>query len=435
MLKQLLCVFATVLPGAALAAGSVPEVEGGSAVVVTIHGSPLTYYRLTRGGALTARFAGPGTLELALRSESGRSKTTPRADLDGKPLVLPEVPAGTDRDAQVAGAAASPPSTLSVVLPAGAHALKITWPATAASAGLVRVSLAESLALPSGVPTELSLGDLMSTLPEHPASTGAAAPKKGGAAGQPVPPSRTISARPASAEPPPAAAPLATAAPLSAAAPAAPAQPAWDRWNLDLRLGAERSSESYTAASTLGGGGVELAFWPGPHVPILASVDLRFSHQAYSGVQRGLDGSGPARSDLDEQRLDALLASGYDFGPMLVKSGRLVALPLLGVHSLSLRNGAFPSDLVGADLGGRVRWSLSPGVALSGSFGWTYNLLSAASASFVGAPKSHIGVQAGLSLPLQGGYSLELAYRGDFLAFKTDLRASHGATLGFHSSF
>lgn len=427
MPKSLWLALAALLPGAALAASPAPQIDGGSAVVVTIHGAALTYYRLARGSALTARAQGPGALEVVLRSDSGRGKAAPQAELDGKPLSVPEVPAGADKDFQLAGARASLPATFTVRLAPGAHALKLTWPATAASAGLVRVTVSEELALPGAVPAELSLGDLLSNLPEHPAAGGAPPAPKPGVA-EPVPLSRTITARPATAELP------AAPAPLSASEPAASAG-SWDRFGLDLRLGAERSSERYTAPSTLGGGGAELAWWAKRHVPILASVDLRLSHQAYSGVQRSLDGRGPAGADVDETRLEVLAGSGYDFGPMLLQSGRLVALPLLGVHYLGLRNGAFPGDLAGLDLGGRVRYALSPGVGLSGSFGWTYNLLSATSASLVGAPKSHIGVQAGLSLPLPGGYSLELAYRGDFLAFHYDLRASHGATVGFHSSF
>lgn len=433
MMKLLCWTLATVVPAAAFAALPLPQIDGGKAVVATIHGASLTYYQLARGSSLTARVQGPGTLDLVLRSESGRSKTTPRAELDRKLLSIAEIPSGIDKDARVAGTPTSRASTLAVHLTPGAHSLKITWPSTAGAGGLVYLSVSEGLSPPGVVSADLSLGDLLSTLPEHPASPGAAKPAKGGV-GETAPVTRTLSATPSKAETRPSSGPLAAPGPTAVVA-AAGTSPAWDHVSLDLHLGAERSSESYTAPTTLGSAGLELAYWPGSHVPILAGVDERFSHQAYASRQRGLEGQGPARVDLDEQRLDVKLVSGYDFGPRMLKSGRLVALPMLGVHYLGLRNGAFPADLFGVDVMGRVRYSLSPGVSLSSGIGWTYNLLSPTSTSFVGAPKSHIGIEAGLWLPLQGSFALELAYRGDFLAFKTDLRASHGATLGFHSSF
>src|SRR2546430_6289611 len=50
------------------------------------------------------------------------------------------------------------------------------------------------------------------------------------------------------------------------------------------------------------------------------------------------------RSQVDEQRTDFSLSSGYDFGPLLLKSGRLLAMPTLGARYLGVRNGSFPVE-------------------------------------------------------------------------------------------
>ena len=444
MSKLFVLALAATLPLAAYAAAPPPRVDGGTAVEVVVHGAPLTHYRIARGGLLSVRVEGPGTLELELRSASGRSKAAPGAELDGKALSVPIVPARIDHAARIDGAPVSRSVVLAVPLAAGLHRVTVAWPADAAADGLARIRFTDPLPLP-GLIAALPLSDLPPPAPPLPLPglTSAAAPplriQPATASGSNAL-TRTITAQPLRTAPLSSATPAADSfRPVDRSLPVerlATSAPSADRrWNLDLHLGAERSSESYTAANTIGGGGVELAYDLTPRVPILASGDFALAQQSYTSVQRGLDGGGPARADLNEQRIDALLASGYDFGPSLDKSGRLVALPMLGVHYLGLRNGAFPADLAGVDLLGRLQYALSAGFALTGTVGWTYNQLSSTSSSLAGAPKSDIAIQAGVSLPLAGNYAFEVAYRGDFLAFKYDLRASHGATVGVHSSF
>jgi hypothetical protein len=139
---------------------------------------------------------------------------------------------------------------------------------------------------------------------------------------------------------------------------------------------------------------------------------------------------------VDENRFDVLATVGYDFGPRLVDSGRLELTPMLGVAYMGIRNQAFPSDLVGPNIGGRARWALSSAVIAHATIGYTFNLAVASTQnSALKSPKSDFNTRAGLSLPLAGGYALELDYSGDVLAFENTFRVAHGAALGFGTSF
>jgi hypothetical protein len=206
-----------------------------------------------------------------------------------------------------------------------------------------------------------------------------------------------------------------------------PAEP--EAWTLALLAGAERSSEEFNESATLAHLGLEAtrAAW----VPAFAlfQLDWRISRQTYL---LGQPNAGTSR--VDEQRWDALLGIGYDFGPLL-QTPRLVLAPVVGLKYLRLQNTAFPADLFGVDLGGRVRYSLSDAVSVHASFGWIYNLVHRSFFSAVGSPLGQFGFKAGLDFPLPGRYALALDYQGDVLAFDFAYRVAHGAAVSFGRSF
>lgn len=204
-------------------------------------------------------------------------------------------------------------------------------------------------------------------------------------------------------------------------------------WSVTGRIGAERSSESYTEPVAHSHFGLEGTRDFSTAFMVYAAFDWRSSTQGYVISQPNSSGS---RSQmLGENRFDLRGAVGYDFGPRVVKSGRLELMPLLGVHYLGIRNDAFPSDLIGAEVSGRVRYALSQSVVLQTMFGYTYNFSFSQTHSALGAPQGDFGLRAGIALPLAGNYALELNYQGDFLSFQYVYRVAHGAALGFSSSF
>jgi len=195
--------------------------------------------------------------------------------------------------------------------------------------------------------------------------------------------------------------------------------------------GAERSSQDFIESATLGHLGLEAlrTVW-GAGLAVL-QFDWRMSRQPY------VLGRPTASNDLsrvDEQRYDALLGVGYDFGPLLHAS-RLTLVPVIGLKYVRVQNRTFPADLLGIDLMGRVRYSLSSAAAVHANFGWIYNTVHPGFFSAVGTPLGQFGVRAGFDFPLQGGYALSLDYQGDVLAFDYSSRVSHGATAGFGKSF
>ncbi len=230
--------------------------------------------------------------------------------------------------------------------------------------------------------------------------------------------------------------------PLAASAPPAmgPAAMTGERlrpdsapWSVTLLGGAERSSEQFTEAAALAHLGIEATrtIW----VTGLAvfQFDWRNSRQPYVLGQPAL-GAAKDTSPVDEQRYDTLLGIGYDFGP-LFNNPRLVLAPVVGLKYVRLQNRAFPADLFGVDLMGRVRYSLSTAVGVHANFGWIYNLVHSTHFSAIGTPLGQFGVRAGFDFPLAGGYALSLDYQGDILAFDYSNRVAHGASAGFGKSF
>lgn len=240
------------------------------------------------------------------------------------------------------------------------------------------------------------------------------------------------------APPPAPKAPLASTAPAVLAAPAdlrLRPDPNAQLWGIRGFVGGELSSEQdYTESNARTRLGVEGTRWFNESWIVRAQFDWRNSRQPYVPFHSA--GAGQRVVQVDENRFDLLANVGFDVGPKLLSSGRLELTPMLGVAYTGIRNGAFPSDLVGPNGGGRVRFSLSPAVIVHATLGYTYNLATQSSpASALRAPKGEFNALAGLALPLSGGYQLELDYSGDVIGFENTYRVAHGAALAFGTSF
>ena len=205
-----------------------------------------------------------------------------------------------------------------------------------------------------------------------------------------------------------------------------------------LRGGAQHSQETFTDSTSTGLLSGEVSYSLIPRVPLRLAADWRKYTQAYSVT--GLQATGAGAARVDEQRLDLSLTGGYDLGPFIVSSGRWELMPALGVKYLGVRNGTFPVDLFGPEVGLRMRFALSDGLYLFGDGTVTINVMKKkGTLSSVGRPASDIALTAGIGLPLSGalagGHALELAYVGDVLPMAYDTRVAHGATLGLRSEF
>ncbi len=204
-------------------------------------------------------------------------------------------------------------------------------------------------------------------------------------------------------------------------------------WTLRGFVGGERSSEqSYTEAAAHSRLGAEVTRWFSGSWLVRGEFDWRSSSQAYVPLHSATN----APVKVDENRFDVLATIGFDVGSRMAESGRLELTPMLGVAYLGIRNQAFPSDLIGPNFGGRLRWALSPAVIAHATVGYTFNLaVASVQNSALKSPKGDFNTRAGLALPLSGGYALELDYSGDVLAFENTFRVAHGAALGFGTSF
>ena len=234
---------------------------------------------------------------------------------------------------------------------------------------------------------------------------------------------------------------IANAADPAATPPAVPAMGLVDRgvalrgpqlWSVTATLGGDRSSEDYTASSSGTRLGLLATRALSNEWMLEGQLQWRSSTQEYAIQQAGPGGH---ISPLDENRFDVGVSGGYDLGPRLVASGRLLLMPLLGVKYVGIRNRAFPSDLVGPQISGRVGYALSSAVIVQAEIGYTYNLSVSSSRSALGAPVGDLAIHAGLALPMAGNYALSLNYQGDVLAFNYVYRVAHGAAVGLGYSF
>jgi hypothetical protein len=426
-----LSLVACVVPAAAFAAAPVATVDGDARPVeFSVHGVARSHYRLSRGGSMTLRVSGTAPLELELRCEGLSPKAVaPLVEQDGR--AVPVLPVNVTHDPSARsekGQALSRPTSVPLGLGAGKHLVILRWPHDASGDVLINV---KGVQIAAALP-DLSLADsgrnpVLLPLPEAPSKTEpvALAPLAMGTPSAKPAISRIAAAQPGSPGSPG----------FTAAAQPSREQPSADRFELELRAGAQRSSENYTGPSTQGQVGLDFGVRVKPLLPIIVSLDGRFSRQGYQARQAAQDGRGPSHADVDEQRFDAFLGAGYDLGPWLLKSGRLVFMPILGGQYTGIRNSAFPLDLAGVAVGARVRWALSQAFALQGAARWTYNLLKKDTLSVVGSPVSDLGLQAGVSLPLAGEYAFDVGYRGDVLAMHFDTRVSHGVSVGMHAGF
>ncbi len=201
-------------------------------------------------------------------------------------------------------------------------------------------------------------------------------------------------------------------------------------WNVSAHGGAERSSESDTDAIVQSRFGIDASRLMAPRVLAIARFDWRSAKQPYV-PDPGANTN--QRITLDEQRYDAALAVGYDVGDAIWGDG-FSLVPTLGLQYLGIRNGTFPVDLIGADLGAQARFPLFWRLSAQAGFAYAYNLASPDTRSALGTLRSHISSRGGLMLPL-GRFGISLDYRNDVLSFSHTYRVAHGATLGFGSSF
>ena len=424
------------IPAAAFAAAPVADLEGDARPADLGTAGP--HYRLSRGQSLTMRLTGPATLSLDLRVEGHAPRAVaPIVEQDGKAIASLPVDAASDPALRSEkGGALTRASTQRIEVAPGRHVVRLQWPAAASGDALIAIRGVQVALLPDlGLPP-LTKVDLPLALPGAPAP----ASTQGSAARPAVLANRSAGAgaAPASARGDGLAlTPLALppADPQQRMRVVAPAEPDFSRFSLDLRAGAQRSAESYTAAATLGDLGLDFAWHPKPQLSLLASLDGRLSRQGYQARQTALDGRGLARADVDERRLDAFLGAGWDVGPWLVKSGRLELVPMLGGQATVVRNTGFPLDLAGPSAGARVRFALSSAFAVEAGARFTYNLLKSSTISVVGSPVSDLALRAGVSLPLAGQYAFDVGYQGDVLALHYDTRVAHGVAVGVHTSF
>jgi PEGA domain-containing protein len=201
-------------------------------------------------------------------------------------------------------------------------------------------------------------------------------------------------------------------------------------WNVSAHGGAERSSESDTAAIVQSRFGIDASRLVAPRVLAIARFDWRSAKQPYV-PDPGANTN--QRITLDEQRYDAALAVGYDVGDA-IWGDAFSLVPTAGVQYLGIRNGTFPVDLIGADLGAQARFPLFWRLSAQVGFAYAYNFASPDTRSALGTLRSHVSTRGGLTLPL-GRFGLSLDYRNDVLSFSHTYRVAHGATLGFGSSF
>ena len=207
-------------------------------------------------------------------------------------------------------------------------------------------------------------------------------------------------------------------------------------WSVSLFAGAERATERYVAdATSLTRLGLAGSRWFAGQWQLLASLDFHSSKQAYVINRPSADGSPRPAALLDEQRWEGDLGIGYDTGPRLVESGRMLLMPTLSFKYLTLQNDAFPTQLFGLEIGGRFAWELSSAVTVHAEGGYTFNFTEGDTQSALGAPKGLGRWAAGLRLPLNGGFALELNYVGNVLAFRNVFRVANGAALGFDVNF
>lgn len=394
-----------------------------SQVNLSIRGVAHPNLRVRPGGSAVLTLTGPGRLTVELREEA----LSPRQEayllqLDGKPVGAQQINSALDTAVRSEkGLALSRPLSLPLAIAAGRHVLKLQWPVDAAGDALLELAGA-AVAAP------------LPALALLPLTGGAAKPAEAKPSLAPltVAPSAPPTGVP-SAPPPPV---LADQGRTKVQLPDRRPEPEdfRHRFSLDIRVGADRSAESYTAAAALGRVGAQVAYRALPLLPVMLDFDLGFSRQQYQARQVGSQLT-LAPVDLDERRADTALTAGYDFGPWLRDDGRLSALPFLGLQYSALRNGGFPLDLFGPAVGVHARWELSSALALQGGFRWAYNLLKGSTLSSVGTPVSDLLLQAGISLPLPGGYAFDAGYRGDLLARTYDTRVSHGMALGVHTVF
>jgi hypothetical protein len=450
--------FAALLAISASAARA-EEFSGG----VVLKGSSGKFARCS--GKPTVSVAGAKELTLLVRAEGKSRRVVVIPEVDGAALKAMPVAVQSSSDKSDKGNRLSKVAKVTIALPDGAQSAGFRCLGADDAFLAVAPAAPEALPdLPGAAGAEPALpapaATASSDLPDLPASTPSPAvkapeadpelpalpPSKPAPTAEAEPPaplpqlpspeelaaSRTITATKVSDKPAEAAAEKHDAAePLPA-----PSGEPGDRFVLALRGGGGRSSETFTNPVALGFAGGELGYRLAPRIPIQLAGEWRASKQGYLVGGLRSDGKSAFNPEVDEQRADVALTSGYDFGPAIMKSGRLFLMPMGGVRYIGVRNGTFPVDLFGPELGVRSRFSLSQGLYLAAGVETTFNAMKKkGTLSAVGRPFADVAIQAGVGMPLAGGHSLELQYVGDVLPMTYDTRVSHGAAVGVRSSF
>jgi hypothetical protein len=203
-------------------------------------------------------------------------------------------------------------------------------------------------------------------------------------------------------------------------------------WSVQAFAGAGRSMQDGTPRVSQAHLRVEATRTLMPQWTARATVDWRAGYQPYIPLT-----AVPKSGWLSqiENRIDLHAMAGYDVGALLQTDGRLELLPLAGAAFVTMRNTRFPSSMVGAAVGGRVRFALLEDVVLQGSAVYAYGLASDGGTSAAQAPHSDVSFRGGLEVLLRRGYTLDLDYDGDVFSFERTNRVVHGATLGLGKSF
>lgn len=435
------CALLCALAGTAALGKGTPQAElgeGARSVRVTIGGKKARQFRVATDNPLTLTVTGPARVSFAVRGEGAApAPAEATVEVDGEVArkamvgVALDPAAKSDKGTQLTG-----PTRIVVKLKSGSHRVVVRWPARGdalvAVAGLKllapRVATALPLPLPVAAPPPLPLPQRSEPSPAPPPQVAAKAEPPGS---QPPAAVRAPTAAPtpvASILPRVNVPPPARSGPLGDLS---PGRPDAERPYLALSAGFERNTEQFIDSSGLAHFGLE-AIHPVSAAFAVLQLDLRTGRQAYASGKVSPAGADVVR--LDEQRFDAFLGLGYDFAPLFA-IGDLTAAPVLGLKYIRLQNNAYPADLFGVDLGGRLRYGLSQAFGIHGAVSWMYNLIHPAAFSATGTPLSQLGFRAGFDFPLSGGYALSLDYQGDVLAFDFSYRVAHGASAGFGKSF
>jgi len=156
----------------------------------------------------------------------------------------------------------------------------------------------------------------------------------------------------------------------------------------------------------------------------------------YVQKSSSLDGSGPLRTQVFEQRHRIGLDVRYDV-LRLIKKGLPVHLsPMLGLAFVKVDSDLYGSLLFGGGGGGILAVDLDPRTSVDGSFSVTRGFVSeGGERSLYGSITGLWNWGAGVSLGATDWSRIRLGYVGEALDRQATTRFTHGARLSFTVSF